>query len=67
MDIEPEPHWAIGEDAWGNPKGRYSFHPRRGWSCHHCGGLFRGKAGLLEHQARVIAAARPMISTPLGG
>lgn len=26
----------------------------KGWSCHHCGGLFRGKRELLEHQRLVI-------------
>jgi hypothetical protein len=67
MNPEQEPHWALGENAWGQPKGRYYFDRKRGWCCNHCGGLFRGKAALLEHQARVIAAATPTTTTPLGG
>lgn len=50
-----EPYWARKQDQFGNPVGRYSWRGiKRGWSCHHCGGLFRGKTALLEHQARVL-------------
>ncbi len=57
MTERPEPHWATEKDAWGRPIGRYSFRRRRGWACHHCGGLFRGLDSLLRHQERVLAAA----------
>ena len=54
-----EPHWATQKDAFGNSRGRYSFRGRRvGWSCHHCGGLFRGLPKLLEHQEKVLNAVR---------
>jgi hypothetical protein len=57
--MSEEPHWATRTDAFGQPNGRYSFRPRgtmKGWCCHHCGGLFRGKTALVEHQAAVIAS-----------
>jgi hypothetical protein len=54
-----EPHWAIAKNEWGEPKGRYSFKGiKNGWSCHHCGGLFRGLQSLLEHQRRVLERAQ---------
>jgi hypothetical protein len=60
---EQEPHWATRKDAFGNPCGRYSWHGRqRGWSCHHCGGLFRGLPALLEHQERMIATECAVIT-----
>ena len=49
-----EPHWATRKDAFGDPIGRYSFRGIKGWSCHHCGGLFRGLPALLEHQKHMI-------------
>jgi hypothetical protein len=51
-----EPHWATQKNAWGESRGRYSFRGRRdGWSCHHCGGLFRGLPKLLAHQEKVMS------------
>jgi hypothetical protein len=53
---EGEPHWATKKDAFGEPVGRYSWRGiKQGWSCHHCGGLFRGLPALLEHQERMLA------------
>jgi len=53
---EGEPHWATKKDDFGEAVGRYSWRGiKHGWSCHHCGGLFRGKTALLEHQERMIA------------
>ena len=56
VQMPTEPYWATKKDAWGESRGRYSFRPRQGWSCHHCGGLFRGLRSLLEHQDRVLAS-----------
>lgn len=54
-----EPHWASKKDPWGRPLGRYTFHGfRRGWSCHHCGGMFRSLRELQDHQKRAMEADR---------
>jgi hypothetical protein len=59
--MSEEPHWATKKDAFGEPVGRYSWRGiKQGWSCHHCGGLFRGKKSLLEHQEWVLSQALPL-------
>jgi len=38
------------EDHKDHPSYRpWKFHGIRGWSCKHCGGMFRGQAALFEH------------------